>query len=262
MAMTNGAKTRATLPVTASILARTIQCCRDRRGGDEIGRVLAGDRKPGEAAGQLARRHHQHRHEQHQIVVVTAESAPQHEPRRQQIEKLHQGLRGEPRIANEQRPFLAPQRAARRCQSKAGPPAALRHTAIRHAGRGDGVVAEPHREYRDRKAEQQRPALSTAISAVRSPSTARAGHHTTLSTAGTNDTSRSDLRKVKYDSVRQRPVSRRARAAGPRRTPGHTGDSSRRRPAVRRLAAVAARIHHGFRSFEPERLHSRPDPLC
>ncbi len=45
------------------------------------------------------------------------------------------------------------------------------------------------------------PALSTATSAVRSPSTARAGHHTTLSIAGTSATSRSDLRKVKYDSV-------------------------------------------------------------
>ena len=53
--------------------------CRDRRGGDEIGRVLAGDGEPGEAAGELARRHHQHRHEQHEVVVVAAEGAPQHQ---------------------------------------------------------------------------------------------------------------------------------------------------------------------------------------
>ena len=43
---------------------------RHRRGRDQVGRVLARDREPGEAAGELARRHHQHRHEQHQIVAV------------------------------------------------------------------------------------------------------------------------------------------------------------------------------------------------
>ena len=38
---------------------------------------------------------------------------------------------------------------------------------------------------------------------VRSPSTARAGHHTTLSIAGTSDTSRSDLQERE---IRQRAV--------------------------------------------------------
>ena len=37
---------------------------RHRRGGDEIRRVLAGNRKPGEAAGKLARGHDQHRHQE------------------------------------------------------------------------------------------------------------------------------------------------------------------------------------------------------
>ena len=50
-------------------------------------------------------------------------------------------------------------------------------------------------------ASSKTPALNTAASAVMSPSTARAGHHTTLSIAGTNDTSRSDFKNVKYDSL-------------------------------------------------------------
>ena len=35
----------------------------DRRGDDEVVRVLAGDGEPGEAAGQLAGGHDQHRHD-------------------------------------------------------------------------------------------------------------------------------------------------------------------------------------------------------
>ena len=48
---------------------------RDRRGGHQVGRVLAGDGEPGEAAGELARRHHQHRHQQHEVVAVGGRSA-------------------------------------------------------------------------------------------------------------------------------------------------------------------------------------------
>ena len=40
------------------------EACRHRRGGDEVGRVLAGDREPGEAAGELTGRHDQNRHQQ------------------------------------------------------------------------------------------------------------------------------------------------------------------------------------------------------
>ena len=54
-ATTSGAKTSAMMPSTASILARRIKRAGDRRGGDEVGRVLAGDGQPGEAAGELAR---------------------------------------------------------------------------------------------------------------------------------------------------------------------------------------------------------------
>ena len=36
---------------------------------DQVGRVLARDREPGEAAGELSGRHHQHRHQQHQAPV-------------------------------------------------------------------------------------------------------------------------------------------------------------------------------------------------
>ena len=62
-AATNGANTSAIAPITASILARSDRRAGDRRGGDQIGRVLARDREPGEPAGELAGRHHQHRHQ-------------------------------------------------------------------------------------------------------------------------------------------------------------------------------------------------------
>ena len=46
---------------TASILAISTARGRDRRGDDEVVRVLARDGEPGEAAGELAGGHDQHR---------------------------------------------------------------------------------------------------------------------------------------------------------------------------------------------------------
>jgi len=37
---------------------------RNRRGGDKVGRVFAGNRKPGKTAGELARGHDQNRHQE------------------------------------------------------------------------------------------------------------------------------------------------------------------------------------------------------
>ena len=91
--------------------------------------------------------------------------------------------------------------AARRAATRRRKPLRRRRCItprVRDAGRGDGVLAEARREQRDRRRRAAAaPTLSTAASAVMSPSTARAGHHTTLSIAGTSDTSRSDFRNVK-----------------------------------------------------------------
>ena len=160
--------------------------CRDRRGGDEIGRVLAGDREPGEAAGELARRHHQHRHQQHEVVVVAAEGAPQHQRRAAADREAASASarRATDRGSSSVHSF---RRSAPRGEvpAEAAAPAALDRAAVGDAGGGDGVVAEARREQRrSRRRAAATPALSTAASAVRSPSTARAGHHTTLSIAG------------------------------------------------------------------------------
>ena len=45
----------------------------DRRRGDEVGRVLAGDGEPGEAAGELSGRHDQHRRQQPSSVPAPPE---------------------------------------------------------------------------------------------------------------------------------------------------------------------------------------------
>ena len=91
---------------------------RHRRGGDEIGRILAGDRQPGETAGELARRHHQHRDEQIVSAASGRKASPHQNRGRDQIEHLHQRLRHQPRIAAQQHPFLAAERAARRDGAK------------------------------------------------------------------------------------------------------------------------------------------------
>ena len=103
---------------------------RDRRGGDEVRRVLAGHGEPGEAAGQLSGSHHQHRHQQDQRALAVAEAAPQQQRRRQQVQQLHQRLRDQPGIAAQQRPFLQAQRARARSLAeavRATLPAAGRH---------------------------------------------------------------------------------------------------------------------------------------
>ena len=144
-----GANTSATLPITASILARTIQRCRDRRGGDQVRRVLAGDREPGEAAGKLARGHHQHRHQQHEIVAVGAEGAPQQQSRaaagREAASASARRARG--RGAAASIPSGAARCAARRGGTSGR--AAVEHAAVGNAGGGDGVLAEARREQRD-----------------------------------------------------------------------------------------------------------------
>ena len=84
----------------------------ERRRGDEVRRVLAGNREPGKAAGELPRRHHQHRHEEHHARPAVLEALPQQEGRRQEIEHLHQSLRHQPGIAPQQRPFLVAQHLA------------------------------------------------------------------------------------------------------------------------------------------------------
>ena len=68
-----GANTTATPPSTASVLARSTRAGRHRRRGDEFGRVLAGHREPGEAAGQLPGRHDQDRHHQRWGATPPAE---------------------------------------------------------------------------------------------------------------------------------------------------------------------------------------------
>ncbi len=54
---------------------------RHRRGRDQFGRILARDREPGEPAGKLARRHHQHRHQHGQRAFAGAIGAPEQERR-------------------------------------------------------------------------------------------------------------------------------------------------------------------------------------
>ena len=127
--------------------------------------------KPGEPAGELPRRHHQHRHQQHKCAVAVAEGAPQHQRGRQQIEDLHQRLRDEPGIAQQQRPFLPPQRARAASGGESRATAALAHRRAGDAGGRDGVLAERagrtarstrracrHRTPRRRRARRSRPA--------------------------------------------------------------------------------------------------------
>ena len=177
--------------------------CRDRRGGDEVGRVLARDGEPGEAAGELAGRHHQHRHQHDEAPVPSPKAAPQQQRRRQQIEDLHQRLRHQPGIAPQQRPFLAPQHARRRARggSRCAGGAGARR-ACRDAGGGHGVLAEAaRRTARSRRRAARSRSPSTPASAGRSPSTARAGHQKRLSTSGATRQQRRDCRTAKRDSV-------------------------------------------------------------
>ena len=127
---------------------------RHRRGGDEIGRVFAGDGEPGETAGELARRHHQHRDEQVERAAAGLETPPQQHRRRHQIKHLHQRLRHEPRIAAQQQPFLAAKRASGRSGAEDRLPLRPPGRRILDAGRGNGIFAEARRDQRHRGGEQ------------------------------------------------------------------------------------------------------------
>jgi hypothetical protein len=122
---------------------------RNRRGGDEVGRVLARDRQPGEAAGELSRRHHQHWNEQIERAAAARKTAPQQDRRRHQIKHLHQRLRHEPGVAPQQRPLLAAQRAARRGLAKGDRWARMARRGADSAGRGHRVVGEARGDDRD-----------------------------------------------------------------------------------------------------------------
>ena len=90
---------------------------RQRRGRDQVGGVFARYRQPGEAAGELARRHHDHGRDQHDRGRAVGKASPQHQGRRHQIEQLHQALRQQPGIAPQQQELLAraaPAAASRR----------------------------------------------------------------------------------------------------------------------------------------------------
>ena len=156
---------------------------RDRRGRDEIGRVLARDGEPGEAARELARRHHEHRDEHGERVVALAEAAPQQQRGRHQIEDLHQGLRHQPGIAREQRPFLLAQHPRGACGTgSAGrlrPGGPARPRARRPRPRERRSARDDDRDH-GREAGRATPPTARARLAG-SPSSARAGHPDGLS---------------------------------------------------------------------------------
>ena len=62
--------------------------------------VFTGNREPGEAAGQLARRHDQDRHK-HDTRHAVAEISSKKQRRRHEIEDLHQRLRHQPGVAQQ-----------------------------------------------------------------------------------------------------------------------------------------------------------------
>ena len=99
---------------------------RHRCGGDEIGRILAGYREPSEAAAQLSCRHDQDRYQQRRDIAAAVEVAPQQESGRQQVKQLHQRLRHQPRIAQQQSPLLAAQCLRGRRPAEVRPPPAGR----------------------------------------------------------------------------------------------------------------------------------------
>ena len=155
---------------------------RHRRSGDEIGRILAGDREPGEPAGKLPGGHDQHRHQSLQRAVALTETAPQHQRRRDQIEHLHKRLRHQPRIAPQQNPFLAAQRAPRRSLAESRRAPRLTGAGLTGARRRDGVFAEPRRNDRDGGGEQRQAhgqhgrRAETARRARRAPATTTRCH--------------------------------------------------------------------------------------
>ncbi len=155
---------------------------RHRRRGDEVGRILAGDREPGEPAGKLPGRHDQHRHDELQRAVALIEAAPQHQRRRDQIKHLHERLRHQPWIAAQQDPFLAAQRAARRSFSAKGVSPRMHRRwngrRLRRRWRIRRTAAQQTRRRRQ-AAPSLRPARRKAETI--SPSAARAGHHNMLS---------------------------------------------------------------------------------
>ena len=100
-------------PSTASIFARTI--CRGvsgavaMRSGASSPEMASQARPPASCPAAITRTGTS----SDDARSAVAEAAPQQEGRRQQIEHLHQGLRHQPGIAPQQRPFLAPQRLHR-----------------------------------------------------------------------------------------------------------------------------------------------------
>ena len=140
---------------------------RDRRGRDQIGRVLAGDREPGEPAGELP-------------AAITSTgtsstSAPLSPPKR--------ATAAAPAAADRESASASARPARDRAAAASIPCAAARrfgearrkpravgrcvHAAVGHSGRRDRVLAEARREHHDRGAEQdRRRRRTTATSAV------------------------------------------------------------------------------------------------
>ncbi len=228
---------------------------RHRRRGDEIGRVLAGDREPGETAGELTCRHHQHRNEEIDRSAAGLEAPPQQNCRRHEIKHLHQRLRHQPRVAAQQDPFLAPQRMPRRWRrGKSVRPRRPADLRIAGARRGDGIFAEARRR-RSRRSREQDETESHHAGERRSVAERRPGrppHHA-------------------VDIGRQlpapRPIAARRCATTSRRTgsPPPASRSRRRRRSPRRRSAPPAACASGrwcetARPSAPRQARSRQRP--
>ena len=132
IAAMNGANMSATLPITASILARMIQPAGSARS------------RPGPARPRPRSRARRGRRPAglppspapapaHDVAALAAEGAPQHQAGRQQIQQLHQRLRGQPRVALAAAsiPFAAARPSARWRETAAAGAGSPRHRRCR-----------------------------------------------------------------------------------------------------------------------------------
>ena len=133
----------------------------DGRAGDEIGRILAGDGEPGEAARELARGHDQHRHQQtpraaaRRSCATAAAPAAEDRAAASAICDMSHGSR------SKQCPFLAAQSAAvGETRRKLAEPALARRA----------VAKRPRRRSHDRQSAARRTiAAASRTSSCRAP---------------------------------------------------------------------------------------------
>ena len=226
----------AMTPSTASILARSDEARRHRRGGDEVGRVLAGDREPGEAAGELPGGHDQHRHQELQRAVARVEAAPQ-----------QSGPAGPDRASASASATPATDRAAAAsipCGAARARGEVLRNAAGRRAWRDAANCRRPPprpriRRSAGRRSRWRRRAARGSRRARRrarapSPSTARAGHHSDAVDVGRK---REHGVRLQHSDARERAVGqdRRDLQADDEGGADHGGDDLRHKPrALRR----------------------------